>query len=288
MQEIESGIYFESNFPGVTLGALTLSRGTILIDAPLRAEDARSWRAALLNRGSGIDRILINLDSHPDRTIGSRALECPVVAHERSAQVSRNRPPTFKGQNSEVGAEWETCTDLGSSRWANPDITFTEQMDFHWGSPIVQLEYHPGPAPGASWVVIPEKKIAFIGDAVVIGQPPFLADADIPAWAETLDLLLSAKYRNFILISGRGGEVTVEEIRNLRNILKKLDKKLTALWNSNAPLEEVYKLLPSLITDFDMPKTRAVLYEQRLRHGLQRYYNRHLQPVEEVEILEEE
>jgi glyoxylase-like metal-dependent hydrolase (beta-lactamase superfamily II) len=288
MQEIESGIYYEDGFPGVTLGALTLPRGTILIDAPLRAEDGRSWRAALLNRGSGIDRIIINLDAHPDRTIGVRSLECPVVAHERTAQVFQNRPPTFKGQNMDVGAEWETCIDLGSARWAIPDMTFSDQLHFHWGDPDVSLEFHPGPAPGASWVVIPSAHVAFIGDAVVSGQPPFLADADIPAWLETLDLLLSAQFKTYVLISGRSGPVVIDDLRAQKNLLKKIDKKLNSLWEKNAPVEDVYRMVPALMDEYDVPARRRELYENRLSHGLARYYNRRIQPDDEYPTDQDE
>lgn len=287
MQEIESGIYYEDAFPGVTLGALTLPRGTILIDAPLRAEDGRSWRAALLNRGSGIDRVLINLDAHPDRTIGARSLECTVVAHEQVAEVFNNRAPTFKWHQLEVGAEWELVADLGSSRWAMPDMIFTERMYFHWGVPDIHLEYHPGPAPGASWVVIPESRLAFIGDAVVVDQPPFLAEADISAWVETLDLLLSSRYRSYVLISGRGGPATVSDIRKLRSLLKKIDKKITAMQEKSAPVAEVAKLIPIVLEEYDYPKNRAEFYEQRVRHGLERYYNRNTQIEEELAVEEE-
>jgi glyoxylase-like metal-dependent hydrolase (beta-lactamase superfamily II) len=287
MQEIAHGIYFETAFPGVTLGAIKLPRGTILVDAPLRPEDARSWRAALFNRGSNMDKILVNLDAHPDRTIGSRSLECPVIMHERCEQIFRNRPPTFKGQNTEVGAEWETCLDLGSSRWALPDITFTDGIQFHWGELEVFLEYHPGPAPGASWIVIPEEQVVFVGDALVVDQPPFLADADIPVWLETLDILLSSRFRNYMIVSGRGGLTTPEQIRSLKNMLKKIDKKLTSLWEKSAPVDEVYKMVPGLMSEYETSVSRQELYQQRLIFGLERYYTRYIQPDVD-EIVEEE
>ena len=36
MQQIDRGIYIENTYPGVTIGAVLLPMGTILIDAPLR------------------------------------------------------------------------------------------------------------------------------------------------------------------------------------------------------------------------------------------------------------
>ena len=76
MQQIKPGIYFEDGYLGVTLGALVFSHGTIMIDAPLRPEDARAWRSALLNLRGGSSRLLVSLDAHLDRTLGTRAMEC--------------------------------------------------------------------------------------------------------------------------------------------------------------------------------------------------------------------
>ena len=70
MQEITKNIYIEDQFLGVTLGVIVTARGLIQIDAPPSPEDARSWRASLMNLGGGIDRLLINLDAHPDRPRG--------------------------------------------------------------------------------------------------------------------------------------------------------------------------------------------------------------------------
>ena len=68
MQALANQVYIEEQYPGVTLGVIALPHGLIQIDAPPAPEDGRSWRAALLNLNSGVERLLINLDGHPDRT----------------------------------------------------------------------------------------------------------------------------------------------------------------------------------------------------------------------------
>ena len=98
MQEITRNVHIEDQYPGVTLGVIVTPRGLIQIDAPPSPEDARSWRAALMNLGGGMERVLINLDAHPDRTLGARAMDCTVIAHEKTAYTFRNRPGTFKAQ----------------------------------------------------------------------------------------------------------------------------------------------------------------------------------------------
>ncbi|MFN3492850.1 MAG: hypothetical protein ACK40V_11600, partial [Anaerolineales bacterium] len=132
MQEIVKNVFIEDQFPGVTLGVIVTRRGLIHIDAPPSPEDARAWRAALMNLGGGMDRILINLDAHPDRTLGARAMDCTVVAHEKTAAAFRMRPSAFKAQGEETGADWESIPGLGSVRWAPPEISFTERLSLHW------------------------------------------------------------------------------------------------------------------------------------------------------------
>jgi glyoxylase-like metal-dependent hydrolase (beta-lactamase superfamily II) len=283
MQEITRGIYYANTYPGVTLGALILPQGTILVDAPLRSEDARAWRAALLAQGANANRLLVNLDMHTDRTLGARAMECTIIAHQKTAQLFRSRPSVFKGQNADTGAEWETQNDAVGTRWAIPDITFAQQLMIHWGQPEVILEHHPGPALGAIWVIAPAVKVVFVGDAVLSEQPCFLANADIPAWLETLDLLRRA-YRDYMIVSGRGGPVPFEAIRAQQQHLKNVLKGLERLAKNNAAADATENLLKPLLADFAMPVRLEDQYTQRLRHGLFQYYTRHYRPSESAEL----
>jgi len=287
MQLIERGIYYEDSFLGVTLGGLVFSHGTIIIDAPLRAEDARSWRSALLNQRGGSNRLLINLDANPDRTLGDRALECTIVAHTKTAQVFRNRPTIFKGQSVESGAAWEAYGDAIGMRWATPDITFTQRMSLHWGGPEVVLEHHPGPTPGATWVVIPEAKVVFVGDAVVMGQPPFLANADLALWHDALELLINS-FGDYTIISGRGGPATMESIRKQQQYLVKIERKCEQLFEEKSPAEATERLVPGLLADFSFPPEKRDAYTKRLKFGLYQYYNRHYRTANQLEQYRDE
>ena len=76
-------------------------------------------------------------------------------------------------------------------------MTFTERMQIYWDDQPISLESHPGPATGAIWAVLPGSQVCFVGDAVVAGQPPFLASADLPAWIDALQILLEPAYQNY-------------------------------------------------------------------------------------------
>jgi glyoxylase-like metal-dependent hydrolase (beta-lactamase superfamily II) len=278
MQQIKQGIYFEDGYLGVTLGALVLPFGTILIDAPLRPEDARSWRSSLINQRGSTNRVLISLDAHIDRTLGARTMECTIIAHQKAAQIYRNRPTIFKGQGFESGAEWETYLDAIGTRWATPDITFTDRLVLHWGGPDVLLEHHPGPTLGASWVIIPDEQIIFVGDAIVLNQPPFLANADLAPWIENVNLL-ATRYNNFLVISGRGGPVPNEVVRAQLKSLKSISKGLERLSRRNASPEATETLINHILTDSGFGADKTEQYAQRLRMGLYQYYVHHYRPM---------
>ncbi|MBN8656831.1 MAG: hypothetical protein J0M11_13930 [Anaerolineae bacterium] len=271
MQEITKNIYIEDQFLGVTLGVIVTPRGLIQIDAPPSPEDARSWRASLMNLGGGIDRLLINLDAHPDRTLGARAMDCTVAAHEKTALIFRTRPSTFKAQGEETGADWESIPGLGSVRWAPPEISFLDQMSLHWGSSPVLLESHAGPSNGSIWVRMPTEKVVFVGDTVMKNQPPFLAGSNLKAWLESLNLLMEPDFKGYTFISSRGGVVTTAAIKAQYDFLKHVHDKLNKSTSKKPNPAAVEKMVTSLLTWFKAPAARQKQFAQRLRYGLLHY-----------------
>ncbi len=284
MQALANQVFIEEQYPGVTLGVIALPHGLIQIDAPPSPEDARSWRAALLNLNSGVERLLINLDGHPDRTLGARAMECTIVANEKTAETFRSRPNTFKAQGEETGADWESVVGLGSIRWAPPEITFTSTMRIEWSNFSVLLEHHPGPTAGACWVILPEPKIVFIGDLVVKNQPPFLANANLEEWIKSLDQLL-AGYRDYTIVSGRSGVVTAANAQSQREKISSLHESLEALAKQGAGPDALESLIPGMMPGGKSSEHQKQ-YVQRLIHGLRHYYARHYKvtgPIDESE-----
>jgi cyclase len=277
MDSISKQVFIEEQYPGVTLGVISNPQGVILIDAPPSPEDGRSWRAALMGLGSGPERILVNLDSHPDRTVGVRAMDCSVIAHEKAAQVFRNRPNIFKAQGDDTGADWESIPGLTGIRWVSPEISFTHSMTLHWDNTPILLESHPGPHQGAIWVILPEDKIVFVGDAVLKNQPPFLAHANLPAWLEALALLQSKAYSDFTVISGRDGVISSAVIKSQVDFLKDVHKRLEKLSQRKQRPDMTESLVQPLLSNFKVPAARQKQYSHRLRYGLRHYYTRHYQ-----------
>lgn len=274
MKEIAKGVVIEEGFAGITLGALLLPQGIVMIDAPPRPDDGRAWLAALRGSGPARDRLLINLDAHPDRTLGARLLESMALAHRETLAQFRQRSAIFKAQNLESGAEWETLSGLSGLRWMPPSLTFSQQLRIHWDTQPILVEAHPGPENGACWVHLPEQKVLFIGDCVVVRQPPFLAQASLPDWLESIDQLLGREYKNYRVVSSRGGLLAEKQIRNFRRALSDLHKRLEKSGGKKGALDALEKQIPKILSAFESPARAKTQHSQRLRAGLGRYLHR--------------
>jgi len=275
MQSLRENIHIEDKYLGVTLAAINLPQGLIYIDAPPSPEDGRTWRADLLDLESGYERLLINLDTNIDRIIGSRAMDCSVLVHENTAEHFRNRPGIFKNQGQPTGAIWETFPTLGNLRWSPPQITFTKKMSLYWDDAPIYLEHQPGSDEGAIWVILPDEKIVFVGDAVLKNQPPFLAKADLHKWLESLDLLLGEEYKGYTVVSGRGGVCASSTIEKQREILAETHQALEKMAQKGADAADTAKLIPELLAPLRFLASERELFTNRLRYGLAAYYTRH-------------
>ena len=274
MKKLAEGVYLEDSYPGVLLGAVVSEQGTIMIDAPLRPDDGRAWQNQLRALSKGADRLLVSLDAHPDRTLGTRIMDSAILSHKATSEIFKQRPAVFKGQNDNSGAEWENCSGLSGLRWLHPHLVYTEQVQLHWLASEVLVKHFPGPESGASWLLIPDQKILFVGDAVVMKQPPFLANANLPAWLDTLNMLLSKEYKDYKIISSRGRSVNEKNIRNMRKALSDLHRRLERMSKRRYNPEDTKTLIPKLLTTFESPAKYKLEHTQRLSYGLQRYFQR--------------
>jgi glyoxylase-like metal-dependent hydrolase (beta-lactamase superfamily II) len=276
MQEITNQVYMETQFPGVTLGAISRKQGLVLIDAPFRPDDGKSWRSSLLNINGGIARLMINLDGHMDRTMGAKSLDCTVLCHNETAEAFQNRPASIKAQVNDAGAMWEAYNGLGSIRWASSQITFSNEVQVHWDNNPIILTSKPGIAQGSIWAAIPNDKILFLGDSVVVKQPPFLGYADLPLWIEHLEGLTTEFYQDYFLIGGRNGFLTQEDVLQQQKFLILTNEEIQNLGGQKVTTQTIEQLALKLLDAIPhIDHTFYDHYRQRLIWGINAYYQSH-------------
>jgi len=90
---------------------------------------------------------------------------------------------------------------------------------------------------------VPDDKVVFLGDAVLKNQPPFIAHADLPAWIEALELLLSPQYRGYTFVSGRGGTASSSAIKAQLELMEEIHEKLEKVAAKGQAPESTEKLV---------------------------------------------
>jgi glyoxylase-like metal-dependent hydrolase (beta-lactamase superfamily II) len=275
MKEISENVIIDTSLSGVTVGVIKTPKGVIFIDSPLTPKDVQSWRTIAVKTDSGPSRLQILLDEHFDRTACAVPIKCPVLAHEKTSKAIQSRPSTFRLPTSDTGSEWELYPEIGPMQWINPEITFTQAMKLELDDDVVELDYHPGPSKGAIWVGMPGQKIVFIGDTVVVEEPPFLENADIDLWLEELEILRSDKYKGYTIISGRSGVIEKNDVQDQIRFLNLAKKRLEKFSTKIIDAGQVEKLAISFLETFPT-KTKRIQehYKARLKWGINQYYGR--------------
>lgn len=283
MKQIAENIIIETEYTGVTLGAIIQHDRVIYIDAPLLPEHARLWRIAATLRKK-IPQQVILLDAHYDRTIGSRYLECTIIAHERVHWIYQNRPVTFKPISQNSGSVWETIHIQNGFRWIYPEIVFSQRLDLHQSELHIDLQYHPGPSAGSTWVEIPARKVIFIGDTVVSRQVPFLGSAELGAWLNTLGELEQRYDEGFLLVGGRNGLIDKSEIHAMRGFLTKAQACMNEYTACNDTDERIDSLIAPLEIDsfFEIKKDDKGQMVERLSYGLHHYFRTNYMKIDET------
>jgi glyoxylase-like metal-dependent hydrolase (beta-lactamase superfamily II) len=270
MRAILKGVYLETKYPGVHLGAVTSDGVGLLIDCPLRAEEAREWQAEVSTEGE--PRYLVLLDSQRERTLGARHFELTKISHALAAKTMSRWSDSFKGATRPIGAESDQLKRITGVRRAVPEVIFEEEMVVELPDREVHLTHRPGPTPGAIWAEIPDKSSVYIGDTVTVKEPPYVGQADIEGWLTTLDVLRDSPYDEYKVLSSRDGLIDRDEINDMARFLRKIPVRLERMEEREDPVAAADTIAEELVEDFNVTKARREIALLRLKAGLQQLY----------------
>jgi glyoxylase-like metal-dependent hydrolase (beta-lactamase superfamily II) len=272
MRKITSDVYIENRFPAVHLGLIVIDSKALLIDCPVRLEDGRDWLNEVMEYGEPVYTVI--LDHHPDRIVGARDSQMPLVGHSITSQIMATKSDSFKGSAHPIGAETDRLKRVTGISRSIPNLTFSDKMTIRIDSAEVEVWHRPGPTEGAMWVVFHEREVIFIGDAVTVEAPPFVGESNIPAWLETLDDLRAPHLRSYRLIASRDGHINRDDINSMARFLRKVQlrvDKLEGIEESEAGFD---KIASGLLKDFKLSGSSRDRANLRLRVGMEDLYHK--------------
>jgi len=102
----------------------------------------------------------------------------------------------------------------------------------------------------------------------------------LDAWQESLDELIE-KYQEYLILSSRSGFIQIEDIRHQKTFLKDLKSRIEKITKKNPTPETFSKIIPPLLSHFELDKTKEEQYTKRLQSGLYEYFTRRDNPPKE-------
>ncbi len=271
MKEIVTNVYIEQNSLGLFTGIIQSGKGLVLIDSPLRPVEGGLWKGCVDQNDDCQACYMIVLDTNYDRLLSIKGSECVIVAHSGAITPIRSRTPRFSEESQQHYENPETV--LTGSRMLPPEIIFETDLSLHVDGLQIDLEHHAGSNHAGIWVIVPDRKVVFVGDTVVVDQPPFLAYSNLETWEADLELLSSGKYKEYMVVSSRSGVVDSDQVKAMTRQVVNIRKTFEALKESNAPIEDWHGKIPQFLARFSqLDLFNSELFYNRLHWGITTYY----------------
>lgn len=272
MKQIAPDVTIEQNSLGLYAGIVQTETSMVLIDSPLKPVDGGFWKTTVEQNECSEHCYMIVLDTNYDRLLSIKGCDCVLVSHADAISPIRLRTPKVSEDSQQPSENSESV--VSGNRMLPPEIIFDTELSLHLDSLQVNLEHHPGSNHAGIWVIIPEREIVFVGDTVVVDQPPFLAYANLKAWEKDLNLLLSDQFSDYQIASSRSGVVDRDQIKTMSKHIAMIRNIFETLMESKVPIEQWYDRIPQIISKFNhVDLFNSELFYNRLRWGITMYYD---------------
>jgi len=274
VQELAPGIFVETGFRRINVGAILTEEGWVLIDTPPYPDDARCWRDTLADIEDRPVLAIILTDCHRDRLLGNSWFDAPViVAQDETVAYMRNLPAAFLETSVDaLTSDLPERSTFSGVRIQLPTVGFSHRMQLRYGSRVIPLVAMPGPTAGNLWVHLPEQRILFAGDSIIVGQHPYIASTNTKDWLENLTILRRSRFAADQIVPGRGPVVDKSATEPISNYLRLARRRVQGLYRAGRPRADTSALVPELLDVFPCDDGDLERVQRRIKAGLDRIY----------------
>jgi glyoxylase-like metal-dependent hydrolase (beta-lactamase superfamily II) len=274
VQELAPGVFVHTGFRRVTVGAILTDSGFVLIDTPPYPDDARCWRELLADISDLPVLAIVNTDAHRDRILGNGWFGARVVvAHEDTVLQVQSLPGTFMDAAIDALAhDTSERISFAGMRLHLPNIGFSRRMHLRYGGAAIPLLAMPGPETGSLWVHLPEQRVVFTGDSIIIDQHPYINSPCTKIWLDNLTALRRARFAADQIVPGRGPLVDKSATEPISNYLRLARRRVYSLYRAGRPRADTVTLVPELLELFPFREADLERVQRRIKGGLDRIY----------------
>jgi glyoxylase-like metal-dependent hydrolase (beta-lactamase superfamily II) len=193
--------------------------GVVVIDTFFTEDAARQLLAAIQGRTKLPIKYVVNTHYHIDHVAGNG-----VFAKTGTAILAqRNVRGWIHTENLRLMADFITPELKAMTETiAAPTVDYEDASHLYLGSRAVHVRSFPGHTGGDSIVVVPDAKVAFLGDLFWRNMLPTLIDASTREWVETLDAIAAMDEPGYTFVPGHGDVGNVQDIAAFRDYLMTL------------------------------------------------------------------
>ncbi len=287
----------------VDLGGRTLVFDTFM--APQPAEDLRAAAESLTGRP--VD-LVVNSHYDNDHIWGNQAFPAPIFSTETTRRLIvatkgcedydaalASAPTRLEAARAAYAAAETEAERIQAALWVDdfqavvdaapilrvraPDVTFCGRMAFHGSDRTAELIELAGHTPSDAVLLLPEDRIAFLGDLLFVECHPYLGGGDPGALLDALDAI--SAQGSWLPVPGHGPVGTAESLAQMQAYVRTLDGLARGLVEAGEPESKIDTLpVP--------PPFDGWLIDTFFANNLHFLYRRHLQWREAAVIQFEE
>ena len=271
MQEIAPGVYVKLDYEGANVGCILTDAGAVVVDTPLIPAEGKAWATEVAKL---TDKVLyvFNSDHHRAHILGNQYFDAPVIAHEEAWREISNYKDTFIERTKNIFKKKpEIAAQFDEVQLIKPEITFTGRLYLKKGGREIHLVYLGGHTPATSGVWLPNERILFTGDVVVVGEHPSLGQSISKEWLEILTRLRKMSLSH--IVPGHGPLCNVEATEPVSEYIRIMRAKVRSQYRSGRTKSEAAVVINQMIDYFPYRQGDQSFVEKRIRARISRVYD---------------
>ncbi len=268
MEAISPYISIERNGIGLYVGLIHYDFACLQIDANFHPQDLPFFRLAG-EKNHNLLCFQVLLDTNYDRVLSTKGSDSITITQSHAATTGRVKT-TAKSQDEQL--TFLDMHETPTSRWVPPEILYQTDLALALGNLEILFEHRAGSNHAGTWVRIPQEKVIFVGDSVVVNQSPFLAYANLSIWEEDLKYLQGKQFENYRIVSSRSGIVEANDVQKMAKLIAFIHTLIEPLDAKKSVIDEYHALIPKIMKKFELTPNESELYFNRLRWGLSTYF----------------
>jgi cyclase len=216
---------------------------------------------------------LINTDYRVERVLGNCFFPTTgTIAHQAAWSQMQRYDDSFLKRYISRRRQYlpKVASELAKARVVLPELTLGSELTLHKGDKVLQLLHAGGQTPGSILVHVPEDRVLFAGDVVVVDQHPALDQANTERWLEALEAIRNMDDVD-VIVPGHGAPCTADKTRDLTRYITAMRERVHEQFEAGLTRREtVDKVKMSDL--LPIPADRRTLVERRIRGSVERVY----------------